>query len=230
MEDLQSLQEQIKALQDCKYNLIQSIKDVDTTTMSKQELKNFAMTLPPIREDLWSDMNEYGFQTGSSVMGADNPADIDWVCHIPASAFTYSCCAVPCGKVTQDYIDDARTEFIPLYANKDGQLYNIICIGNPDMFEAWKQTTNLMTALTQTSSIVQAAVKTKWKRVRLFRALCDIFQEVKPGNSYLSEIPYTDALKYEICRVCGREAINFTCKPHKDEYKQTGICERCQSV
>ena len=95
--------------------------------MTKEQLQDYAMTIPSIAEDLWHDMQSYGFPTGSSVLGVEDPADIDWVCQLPASAFIYRNCAIPCGKFNKDYIDTEES-FVPLYAIKFGKLYNIICL------------------------------------------------------------------------------------------------------
>lgn len=228
MHKIEELQNQINELQSQKYNMMLKLKNTDTSGMTKQELQDFAMTLPPIREDLWEDMQNYGFQTGSSMFGVSNPADIDWVCQLPATAFTYSGCAVPCGKITKDYMDENINTFVPLYGNKDGQLYNIICISDQAKFEAWKETTQLMEGLSK-GNIPLAATQTfttKWKRVRLFRALCDVLEPVYPVYSHRRP-SHDDALKYGICKICRREANNFTCKPAKDYYLETAICERC---
>lgn len=223
------LQKQIDKLNTIKQSMIKDLDQTDTTSMTKKELQEFAMNLPPIRDDLWADMMQYGFQTGSSIFGSiDNPADIDWVCQLPAMAFTYSHCAVPCGKITTDYVDqDKDNTFVPLYANRNNDLYNIICISSQKKFNAWKQATAIMKDLFNNWRPLDIEFKTKWKRVRLFRALTDILEPLDPISSYAA-LSLTDALKYEQCMTCGREANNFTCKSAKDFYKATAICERCQ--
>lgn len=230
MHDIKKIQDEIDKLQLAKSKLMSEIRTTDTSVMTKKQLQDFAMTLPPIREDLWFDMNEYGFQTGSSVFGGTaEPSDIDWVCQLPARAFTDSCCAVPCGKITQDYIDEGKADFVPMYGNRDGKLYNIICIGNSAKFDAWKYTTELMEGLIEKSfTLVEAGTfNTKWKRVRLFRALCDVLEPTRP---LYSAIAIHDAWKYNICKTCGREANNFTCKLAKDYYLDYGVCERCHTL
>lgn len=193
--------------------------------MTKKELMDYAMTLPQIPDHLFDAMKDYGFPTGSAVFGnIDNPSDVDYVCGLPASAFTSCNCAVSCGNVSQDYIDQNLLNFVPLYGNRDGQLYNIICIGDGHTYRAWNKATNVMQELAARKDFTHV-VQEKWKRVRLFRALCDVFEDPLP---LYKEIDLDEALKYSKCTRCGREAINFMDKTHKDFYKTTGLCERCQ--
>jgi len=196
--------------------------------LSKEEKQKQAMELPSIDDQLWEDMRNYGFQTGSSVYSSKkNPADIDWVVPIPARAFIIQGCAVFCGVDHSDYLDETH-DFQPLYANRDGILYNIICISDSNKFEAWKQATAIMKAIYQTySGIDKAITEYKWKRVRIFRALTDILEPVKIRRSYEPEISLEDALKWHVCVTCGREAANFTCKAKRVHWETTGVCERC---
>ncbi len=220
------LQEQIAELQRLKSQEIQKLCTIDTSKMSKKELIAHAMTLPDIPDHLWNDMQRYGFVTGSSVFGNINtPADIDYVCQLPAYAFLAAHCAVSCSPNQADYLDDSNEdEFTPIYACRKGQLYNIICVGSSVKFEAWKTTTYIMRTLSNNPQL-QDAVKLKWKRVRLFRALCDVLEPVEPLYEERNE---KEALHYDKCKVCGREAVNFTNKSAKDFYKATAVCERCQ--
>ena len=227
MNRITEIQKQIRKLQEEKVELQNEYIEKDLTGMTKKEIQAYAMTLPEIPNHLWEIMQTLGFQTGSSVFGnIDNPSDIDWVVDIPAYAFLYAPCAVPCGKINQDYIDDDTADFVPLYANRNGQLYNIICIGNGLKLEAWRQTTDVLRHWCTLTGL-KDAMRTKWKRVRLFRALTDILEPVKPLYPHQKPTAH-EALQYDKCSECGREANNFTCKSAKDFYKTTSVCERCQ--
>jgi len=224
MHELNRINKQIFDLQAHKRQIKEAIQVIDTSNMTKQEIIDKAMTLPEIPEHLWEAMQDFGFQTGSSVFGNINtPSDIDWVVNLPAYAFYYSGCALTCGKIQANYIDEGSKDFVPFYANKDGKLYNIICIGSYYKLEAWKETTRIMTDLSNYDAL-KDIMKTKWKRVRLFRALTDVFEPVKP---LYHRLDIAEAHQYDICCSCGREAVNFTCKAAKDHYKATGVCERC---
>ena len=228
MHEITRIQKQIAELQNQKHECIKRLKQVDTSQMSKYEVQQHAMSLPEIPDHLYNDMREYGFQTGSSVYsGVERPSDIDWVCQLPASAFLYANCAVACSTISAEYLDNDEKDFVPLYASRDGILYNIICIGDQAKYNAWKQATEILQKLNVSYPSIAQANLVKWKRVRVFRALCDVLEEVKPRASYKEAISLEDALKYSICRTCGREAVNFTDKAHRETYNITGICERC---
>ena len=230
MHEITRIQKQIADLQKQKQAEINKLSKIYIKDLNKQELQDYAMTLPEIPDNLLLDMKEYGFQTGSSVYSnTKKPADIDWVCQLPARAFIQSNCVVLCSAVGANYIDNSINDFTPMYGNKDGILYNILCIANKDKFEAWKMATQILAQLNASHSNIAEANKTKWKRVRLFRALCDVLEEVKPLStpSWVHKPTLEEVLKYHRCITCGREAVNFTCKKARDHYQATGVCERC---
>lgn len=221
MEQVNELDRQIRLLQEHKANLMQeavALTDISTVGMTKKQLIAHAANLPDMPESLMGVLRDCGFQTGSMVYGnPDTAADSDWCVNVPPHVFT----GYAIGAKKADYFD--TDQFQPLYATYKGKLLNIICFSDHRLMNAWRDATTVLTDMCAKHAGIRNACTTKWSRVRLFRALCDVFEPVT--NRY-NPLDQEEAIKYNKCKLCGREAINFTTKAHKDHYLATGVCER----
>lgn len=217
METLKDIDQQLTELL-AKKNALLYATDIDTKGMTKTEITAAAMSLPPLPDSLMELLKECGFMTGSSVYGDPNTAmDEDWCVNIPPHVFR----GYAIGTQKASYF--ATDQFQALYANRNGLLLNIICFSDFTLMDTWKKATNVLHSLVVNNMQISKACLTKWSRVRLFRALCDVFEPVK---DLYNPLPFDEAIKYSRCKRCGREAINFTNKAAKDNYLATGECER----
>lgn len=190
---------------------------------NKERVIKSVRSLPPLTEEHIGYLNSHGFRTGSTVYGDISEAkDVDWVVNLPPFYFSGHAAGV---EDSEAYWDERCMD--PIYAHYDGVLFNIICMNDySGLFNAWKQTTDTMEFLYHASSAGKV-MKEKWQRVRLFRALLDIYWPVQPTSYPLAK---ESALLQQVCTICGREAINFTCKAAKDHYLSTAVCERCEPL
>ena len=224
MTELEKIDGQIARLQAERASItepLEALCEQDPKRMSKQDVIASAWKLPELPQYLFDTLvlGMGGFMTGSKVYGdADSAADEDWVVTIPPHVFKGY--AVGTG---QDYFDQG--EMTVLYAHKDGQLLNIICMSDHDQMKAWERTTTLMAEIQASQG--RRIFFDKWKRVRVFRAFVDIFW---PATEVYGrrDISISEALEWRVCIRCGREAINFTNKPMREQWERTGICERCE--
>jgi hypothetical protein len=202
------------------------IGDIDATKYDKAEVIRRTWEMPELPIALYDELQRNGFQTGSTVYGNPETAnDEDWGINIPPHIFS----GYTVGTSNTGYFD---ADFTPLYAHHAGKLLNIMCFGNHNLFLARLGTTELMEVLKNIPSVshtpsISRAFDTKWRRVRVFRALCDALMPVKALRDPLDK---QCALDNRVCKVCGQEAINFTTKLEYDHYLETGICERCHSA
>jgi len=211
---------------------ISALKALDPRKMTKKEVIEATRQMPELPQELYNMLSsEGGFRTGSTVYGANPKAanDEDWCVILPPSVFKeYSI-----GQSDQGYWE--ADGFSSVYCHRNGVLLNILCFSDLNLYNAWLYTTNTMQWLMTLQTVdphksgieFASFMQKKWQRVRLFRALKDIFYTPKPLRVSLEK---EEALKYTKCRTCGQEATNFTCKAAKDHYQQTGTCERCSGL
>lgn len=198
----------------------------------KSELIKAAWASPELSSSRYELLLEHGFVTGSSAFASNKvkPADEDWCINIPPERFCNS------AKSNMDNGYWEADSFSSVYAHRHGKLLNIICFSDLKLMEAWYMATQYMSLLRMAAVAespydkLRSKCRTdmfdkKWMRVRVFRALKDVLHPVRP----LAE-PRTliDASKYNICRICGREALNFIDKPHWLMWEMDGICDRCR--
>lgn len=213
-----------------KANNLRKLQNLDTRKMSKQEVIDETFKMPELSLDMYELLKDCnGFMTGSNVIAdIDNPNDEDWCVQIAPVAFM---------EYSIGHNDNGYWEadgFSSVYCHREGKLINIICFSDGALFNAWKFTTEVMKSLKTyagelsyfTTIDMHDILKTKWKRVRLFRALKDI-SYVPIHKQTMSK---DDALKYYSCKDCSREAINFTCKAAREHYQETAVCERCSGI
>lgn len=234
-ESARRIQGEINRLKAERKQLAQAT-DEKLPHMTKEEIIAEAMKLPNIPMNLISLLEEQGFRTGSSVFSYVEPNDYDYVICIPPRVFE--------GYIlgsSLDYFNENK--FITGYGHVGSRLYNIIFMSDFGLMEAWYMTTQVMhQMLSQTVSLhyishgeikMSDVLADKYCRVRIFRALADAFDtKVRgAGKSYQwnnrPKLTLEDAVKYRVCRDCGREAINFTVDKHYKHYLATGTCERC---
>ncbi len=182
---------------------------------NKEDLIKQAAALAPIPHGTMEFIKQCeGFKTGSSVYGpTDEAKDVDWVVNRPAFLFDEN---TVCATTDQEYIDDRMTV---LYGNYEGDLINILCIGDSGLFESWRTSTEMMKTL--------PIFEVKWQRVRVFRAFLDVFWSVQPVPQMIS---LKDAHRLQKCIICNREAVYFSTAHIKKHYENTGICERCSTT
>ena len=200
---------------------LQSILDLDPRKMTKTEITTATFKLPNMPSNLYEDLTFFGFKTGSSVYGAVGAPvnDEDWCVLMPPTAFI----GYTLGQDDQGYWE--ADGFSSVYCHIDDKLINILCFSDNRLFTAWSCATDAMTKL-QVDLSTAFILGTKWKRVRIFRALKDALYD--PINK--KSMPKDDAWKYEKCTCCSQEAINFTCRDAKNHYQLTAICERCSGI
>lgn len=201
---------------------------------TKEEVQQLAMQLPAFPAHLFDFLSDYGFVTGSTVYGdIDQAKDVDWMIeYIPQLAYIMTPYVV-----SYDYGDNydaVSGRLSVLYGNiEQRKLLNIIVANDYGLFAAWKYATERMRDL-KLNSDTNCLMRNKYARVRLFRAFVDAYDsmntEVKDLDHYEMPDSVADALQYNTCIVCGREAIWFTEKAREAEYHATGVCERCQDV
>lgn len=189
--------------------------------MDKSDRIRLTFTYPELSigcMDLLTD-ESFAFKTGSTVFSPrpENANDIDYVVLIHPRAFT----GYAVGAEEADYWEEDNMSV--LYAHRDGKLYNIICIGDLELFNAWRRATEIMQSLMANCSGLK--LERKWARVRIFRALKDVLFPVRPKRT---AVAYDIAIKHNMCVSCGREAINFIDKAHRESWQKDGICDRCR--
>lgn len=203
-----------------------ALHEAQQRDLTKEERIAVAMVIKPISDNLWDTIISRGTKTGSVVYGnTDNPGDIDYICTIPAYAFEQQHCGIQSTASTADYLD-ATNDFVSVYGNRNGQLINVICSGSEDFTKSWTTTTTLMSMLSTTLEL-REHISTKWKRVRLFRAIQDVVQTHKKQWRAADK---DASLQYNRCKLCGKEATNFTTLAHREYYNVTAVCERCTST
>ena len=205
-EKLQAIKKGIADLLNQKSNMeheLDEATNLDLRHMTKQERIEATWALPALSPSHMATIQESGFITGSSNI-ISNPNDIDWCVNLPPTVFRHHAL----GANNQDYWE--QNSFSSLYAHYEGTLINLLCFSNMDLMNAWYVTTQAMNYLAKfsgkksffyaTSSsppscndLLRNAMLTKWKRIRIFRAIRDVLY-----NAPLLENPMTksDALKY----------------------------------
>ena len=201
---------------------------------TKEEVQRLAMQLPAFPAHLFDFLSDYGFVTGSAVYGSiDQAKDVDWMLeYIPQLSHILTPYVV-----SYDYSDNyeaAPGRLSVLYGNiEQRKLLNIIVANDYGLFKAWKYATERMKDL-KLNDTTSRMLWNKYARVRLFRAFVDAYDsmntEIKDLSHYDMPDSVADALQYQCCFVCGRDAIWFTEKAREAEYHATGVCERCQDV
>ena len=185
---------------------------IDIKNMTKEQRITATWTLPALTDSLWKTIQETGFKTGSSVFSDAESNDLDFVVAVPPHVFE----GYAVGMLDTGYWHNDG--FTSLYAHYDGALINILCMSDSELMRAWHLTTDIM------KQMQLRAYDTKWKRVRVFRALVDVLWPERQLKEPLSK---EEAWEHHKCSLCGREAINFTCMAERQKYQATGICERC---
>lgn len=191
-----------------------------TSKLTKEELIQKVWQLPELPENYILDLETNGFRTGSSIYGNSAKAkDIDYCTVTPPHVFML---------YTLGYTDtnveyNSDDLFVTLYGHHHGKLCNIICFYDYELYDAWQQATKILQEMQSTYPSIKQATERKWSRVRLFRAIVD---SIFTPKIYSDELSLEDALKYQKCKICHLEAINFSTKAHKEKYLATGICER----
>ena len=187
--------------------------------MSKSEIIEIAMSMPEMPTGLMELIEHEGFQTGSRVYGgAHGDSDYDWCVPLPPQVFE----GYALGHDQNYWVED---RFCTVYANHKGLLLNIICFSDWHLFMAWSHATIALKELNAVKEFNHAIKNSKWARVRLFRAFREVLTPLKMRKEPLS---LEKAIEYRICKRCDGEAINFTCKPARDQWLATGVCERCR--
>jgi len=209
--------------------------------MTKEEMIMEARKKPELPKSYMELLVESGFMTGTHKYGMPNgrPLDQDWVVNTPPHVFDDYCV----GNEGNDSGYWEASGMTTLYGYHRGDLINIICIGDIDMFHAWFMTTQFMQFLenmpvktrrwdrtgTNDVRILKDRFKNKYNRVRVFRALRDILYPVDKFRDS-ERMPIYEAFRYRKCIICKQEARNFTCKAERVKYEADGICERCRSL
>jgi len=184
----------------------------DLRPMSKADRINLTWSMPQLPDTLMELIEEVGFKTGSAIFSDVVANDDDWVVNVPPKAFE----GYAVGMMDEGYWQSDGMS--SLYAHYDNRLINIICMSDWKLATAWRITTEFMKKLqymeiqvgpidTAKDIPLAEAFNTKWKRVRVFRALVDVLWPVQDLRVHLSEY---DAKKYQ-------------------KYQATGICERCST-
>lgn len=219
---IKQIKNELAQLMQIQHANVENILNQDIPGLSRKERDKLVFQLPEMPDSLMDMIKEAdGFMTGSRVFGENYEfSDADWCVNIPAYVFDGYVLGI---RDTPDYIDANADTFKSLLGHKDDIIINIICFGSYDLCEAWKETTRIMKLLRNTVNSLD--FDTKWKRVRVFRALCDTLYEAPELHKF---IPREDAIKYNKCCFCGQEAVSFTTKDKRDIWKRTGTCERCQ--
>ena len=187
--------------------------------LTKYNRMEIARNLPEIPKEYMELITDTGFATGSHMYGCGvEPDDLDFVVNLPTEVFEkYTIKA----NGTPRYHESET--FTAIYGHHNGQMVNIMCVGDIDTYNAWYNTTKCMMFLA-TLPELQQALKDKWSRVLLFRAFRMIFTPPVPRETPLS---FEYAMKYNRCRICGHHAEDFTCHGARRRYALTGVCERC---
>lgn len=220
--------------QRAKNKELNDLLKLDIRQMSKTEVIEATWKLPEMHSTLYEMLKEQGgFMTGSNVTSnIIDPKDEDWCVQMPPSVF-HGCSL---GQSDHGYWE--ADGFSSVYCHHNKKLINIICFSDRELFNAWYFATKTISSLKNTildfptypwqenQLVFSDMLATKWKRVILFRALKDIAYEPRPKRP----MDHDDALKYQKCKECSREAIYFTCKAAKDHYLMSAICERCADI
>ncbi len=204
-------------------------RDVKPEKLTKAELINLARELPPLKSVHEALFSECGFVTGSSVYSDVRPNDIDIVVNLPPRVFgDYAVGS------NQTYWEEDR--MVTLYARRaDGTPVNIICMSDNALMRAWQLATDTLRYIVDAVAVVNMLpiMRSKWRRVRLFRAFKDVFLDRAGdsvhGNKYRG-ISIEDAVKFKRCRQCGYPVEMFTCKAEEELYMATGVCEPCKEI
>jgi hypothetical protein len=203
--------------------------EVKPERMAKEERIEATMKLPMLSESLYDLLERDGFKTGSDIYSNVEPNDYDWCINVPPHAFS----GFALNTDADYWINDG---FASVYAHYHGNLLNIICFSDYELMQAWFMATKVMRRLSNQYQVDQygrvvadigALFNEKWARVRVFRALKDIFW---PMRELPEPLDRQEALQHHMCMICGREAVNFTCKAARVAYQESGICERCSTT
>lgn len=169
---------------------------------------------------LWDMIVKEGIQTGSSVYSSAKPKDLDYILNLPPSVFEGYTVGNP-----SNYWK-GKNGFTILYAKSPmGEIVNLILFSDAHDMQVWIKTTEIMKRLFQ--DYFENEFNDKYKRVRIFRALNDIMYNREPMKNQMTS---AYAVKHSVCKICGREAINFTNAVRRRMYLETGICEPCQNL
>lgn len=207
------------------------LMNMDCRNLSKRVHIKLTLGMPELSDDLYNELKLNGFKTGSSVYTTvEKPNDEDWCICISPVAFK---------KFSIGHGDNGYWEadgFTSIYTHYKGQLLNIMCFSDDRLMHAWRYATVTLSNLlienmnhnTGWNGISNAEdiLNVKWKRVRLFSALRDVFYDPTHKRTMNTE----EAREFHKCSACSREAIFFTCKAARDHYKETCICERCSGL
>ena len=222
-EQLQSINQELNALQ-----------EADPESLSPEERRQAIFALPELTEEHMNSLKQSGFQTGSTIFGDPSKADdIDFCIIGPPVMFNHH--ALGINKKSREEYWNYQNDFSSIKGHYKEAIINIICFSNYDLYDAWREATRVMAYLIISNKNSKHAIETKWKRVRVFRALVDVLREdyqkshMQESKHLRDDLSIEQAVSYQVCLHCGREAINFTCKPIRDIYLDTAICERCQS-
>ena len=231
-DELQELEKRRNALK----SMMQAAKAdarVSVDKMTKTERIRATWELPELSSSLMDVLEDNGFKTGSTVYGnAEDATDVDWCIMIPPEIFDgYALNTNDPGYWEAD-------GFSSIYAHHRGKLLNILCFSNGNLCRAWWGATRVMEKMVgltipgmyQSQSDYYALESTKdskWRRVRIFRALRDVMFEVRPKGDPCS---IKEAKEHHKCRICKREAINFTRMSERKKWENSGICERCREA
>lgn len=188
---------------------------------SREELIKEAWLMPELPETVFHSLTHElgGFITGSTVYFSAEPNDLDIVVNAPPTIFEeWATNTLHTGYWEADGMT-------VVYAHYNNQLLNIICISDYNVFKAWYFATEIMKLLFNSAAYgPKLNFNRKWARVRVFRALRDVLTPVVGRTKPLS---HEDAIKYQKCVYCHREAINFINKDSKRRWEATGVCDRC---
>jgi hypothetical protein len=185
---------------------------------TKAERDELTWQLPELPYYQYDLLQEAGFMTGSKVYSSAVPQDEDWVVNAPPLAFEPNYLSSGNGDPW------AYDEMAVLSAHYDGNLINIIC-AQADTYDLWKKTTLVMKDAFHMLPLLQDPMNIKWARVRLFRAIKDILERPVPGKKMQKD----DAIQFNVCAWCHREARNFISKEYENQYNVDGICDRCRT-
>lgn len=211
----------INQMESERHALMLPFMTAEPEKMTKEEKLKMVMSLPDLPGFLQDSLKEYGFMTGSSVYSDAIPLDEDWVINIPPSFFKGYALGT-----NQDYWKEDGMASV--YAHIGPKVINIICISDIAMFKGWEKATTVMQHLHKT---IQIPFASKWERVRVFRALKDIFTERPEYSAQYNRISDVNrALKFMRCIRCGYKAEMFTCKDQETRYYESGICEKCCEI
>jgi len=209
-----------------KRNLEQKRDEIEATwwAASKLEKMEVLWQIPPYTQaelDNWISAGIIA-PTGSAVYGRGvEPNDYDYVTSGPFAMFRKTI-GPPIPKSEYGWpVEYADAVHVRWARHENGKLINFI-FTTPDTEKAWAKATELLDEITLRYPEIG---RYKWRRVRMMRALKDVFITPAPTDGGPS---LTECILKTICFNCGREAINFIDSAHEKQYRIDGICDRCR--